>query len=283
MRTRALSGAGLLFIIYIATGPRLGNAGSPYLAVRDLFFALGSPKQLLAAPKNFTWTDVKKTCALSWLECDISAKAIVHLDVARRGLTGGLHRVTPYLLQLSSTLRVLRINNNNFTGTLPPEWSALTALTVLDVGANKLRGTLPASWSKLTALQHMGVGECGLTGTVPEQWSALKNLRIMYLTYNNLAGTLPKQWSRLTNAVQLSFHNNSFTGSLPGEWSSMTKINYLWVFNTKMTGTLPTSYKGLSRLNLYVGNSAICGPIPSNYLPKVFSFPNQRYSSPKCK
>ena len=45
-----------------------------------------------------------------------------------------------------------------FTGTLPREWSELTALQMVYAGANPgVTGTLPRSWSKLEELNYLNL------------------------------------------------------------------------------------------------------------------------------
>jgi hypothetical protein len=44
---------------------------------------------------------------------------------------------------------------NQFTGGLPPEWGALTALQILKLNNNKLRGGVPQAWGSLKQISTM--------------------------------------------------------------------------------------------------------------------------------
>lgn len=44
---------------------------------------------------------------------------------------------------------MIRLDQNNIAGELPPSWSALTGLRTLTLWDNKLTGEIPESWANL--------------------------------------------------------------------------------------------------------------------------------------
>jgi hypothetical protein len=47
------------------------------------------------------------------------------------------------------------VAKNALTGSLPPEWGALTSLSTLDASANYLSGALPKAWTGMAALKDL--------------------------------------------------------------------------------------------------------------------------------
>lgn len=71
------------------------------------------------------------------------------LSLADNQLSGNISyygnwTVLPYLKHIN-------ISRNSFTGSLPPEWSALRNNVTIDVSYNNLTGPLPATWSSMGA------------------------------------------------------------------------------------------------------------------------------------
>jgi len=77
------------------------------------------------------------------------------------------------------------------TGTIPTQWSALSALRDVYLRFNRLSGTIPAEWSTLVSLERFYAGSNQLEGTIPSQWGALPALEQFDATSNLLNGTLP--------------------------------------------------------------------------------------------
>lgn len=99
-----------------------------------------------------------------------------------------------------SDLRALHVAGIGLQGTLPSLWgTALPLLAYINVSHNELTGTLPPSFGRLSALTVLCVCEFGkrdgvhgqtvyrdlsdnrLSGAVPQAWGALTTLRSMYV------------------------------------------------------------------------------------------------------
>jgi hypothetical protein len=46
-----------------------------------------------------------------------------------------------------------KLDNNNITGGIPPEFGNLSSLTILNLGRNNLNGSIPDSLGQLSKLQ----------------------------------------------------------------------------------------------------------------------------------
>lgn len=90
-------------------------------------------------------------------------------------------------------LEFLRIDNNEFTGTLPDELYNLFNLKNLFLESNRF------------------------TGTISSKVGQLRNIRNMNLRNNMFTGTIPTELGRLFEAESFRFHYNDFDGSMPQE------------------------------------------------------------------
>lgn len=138
-------------------------------------------------------------------------------------------------------LKTLLLRYNNFTWSLPNNWSTLSKLTDIAVQGNRLSWILPSSWGDMTSIQTID------------------------LSLNQLTGSLPTSWSALTGLKDLRINNNDFTGMiLPTSWSEMASLEYLDVWGSKLIGTLPSSWWSLNKLKtLRINSNKFYDDIPS--------------------
>ena len=73
-----------------------------------------------------------------------------------------------------STLKALYLNDNQLSGTIPPELSDLSSLTQLSLRNNRLSGTIPASLGNLF-LEFARFANNAFTGCVPDGLRYLLN------------------------------------------------------------------------------------------------------------
>ena len=105
-------------------------------------------------------------------------------------------------------------HENQLTGTLPTEWSAMAEMDCW-THTNQLTGTLPAEWSamtrcrfwfptnQLTGRPRRVVGDDRAAGAdfhkppdrdAPYRGSAMTEMQDLYLNTNQLTETLPTEW-----------------------------------------------------------------------------------------
>eukprot|EP00873_Tetraselmis_striata_P010696 jgi/Tetstr1/430960/TSEL_020715.t1 len=155
------------------------------------------------------------------------------------------------------------LHDNQLTGTLPPQLSALTGLIGLWLYNNQLTGTVPLQLSTLTGLDYLYLHNNQLTGTVPPQLSTLTGLSSLYLYNNQLTGTVPPQLSTLTGLDYLILHNNTLTGTVPPQLSPLTGLDRLYLYNNQLTGTVPPQLSTLTGLDyLYLHENQLTGTVP---------------------
>ena len=157
---------------------------------------------------------------------------------------GQWHGVTAFA---DGRVTALALDDNNLTGTVPPELRALTALAQLDLGGNRLDGCLPANLqpqldvadsdlaglpfcvtdrAALVALYEATNGDSWtdnagwLSDSPIGQWrgvtaDARGRVTALALDGNNLVGTVPPKLHALTALTQLDLGGNRLDGCLP--------------------------------------------------------------------
>ncbi|KAL9334509.1 hypothetical protein Peur_071690 [Populus x canadensis] len=110
--------------------------------------------------------------------------------------------------KIRSTIKVLDLSNNNFTGEIPKAIGKLKALHQLNLSYNFLTGHIQSSLENLNNLESLDLSSNLLTGRIPTQLGGLTFLAILNLSHNRLEGRIPsgKQFN--------TFNASSFEGNL---------------------------------------------------------------------
>jgi Leucine-rich repeat (LRR) protein len=136
----------------------------------------------------------------------------------------------PESLGAASNLEVLAVGGNDWTGTLPPGYAALTSLvTVSFANGASLRGTLPDGWGD--AWTNVAVldlhGNRGVAGPIPRSWGGMTNLRLLRLVRTGVTGTIPTELGRLTALAELRLLETHLSGTMPSEICALRRTGSL--------------------------------------------------------
>ncbi|KAL3157860.1 hypothetical protein ABBQ32_012274 [Trebouxia sp. C0010 RCD-2024] len=139
------------------------------------------------APRQCNWDG---DCCLDWKVVGIS------LLPQKSPTDAALSTVLDAIGSLQN-LAVLRLAQQGYTGTLPPEGiSSLVSLQALDLSDNQLTGTLPSEGiPSMTGLQLLDLSNNQFTGFLPSSWGSLSRTASVDLSDNNLTGRLPVTWT----------------------------------------------------------------------------------------
>jgi len=110
--------------------------------------------------------------------------------------------------KIQSTIRILDLSNNNFTGEIPKVIGKLKALQQLNLSHNSLTGHIQSSLGNLINLESLDLSSNLLTGRIPIQLGGLTFLAILNLSHNQLEGRIPSGDQFNT------FNASSFEGNL---------------------------------------------------------------------
>ncbi|KAF7103488.1 hypothetical protein CFC21_104476 [Triticum aestivum] len=108
---------------------------------------------------------------------------------------------------VSAFPRILFLDNNNFTGIIPPEIGQLKLLNGLNLSSNSLTGEIPQEIRNLTNLQMLDLSDNQLTGAIPSALNDLHFLPTFDVSSNRLEGPVP------TGGQFHTFSNSSYSGN----------------------------------------------------------------------
>ncbi|KAI5360457.1 Putative leucine-rich repeat domain superfamily [Septoria linicola] len=177
---------------------------------------------------------------------------LTHLNVTHNKLENGVLDVITQI----STLKELRIGNNNLTGNLPSSICSLTKLEVLDVQANRLL-SLPEALSDLAGLRVLNVSGNQLTALPMD---ALVHIPLTELDASSnalIASLFPLGGPTGHPTLQsLNVANNSLAALTFSESLEMPKLKTLHLTNNQMTA-LPSVTSWTELITLHVGDNKV--------------------------
>eukprot|EP00587_Corethron_hystrix_P004909 CAMPEP_0113297048 /NCGR_PEP_ID=MMETSP0010_2-20120614/74_1 /TAXON_ID=216773 ORGANISM="Corethron hystrix, Strain 308" /NCGR_SAMPLE_ID=MMETSP0010_2 /ASSEMBLY_ACC=CAM_ASM_000155 /LENGTH=414 /DNA_ID=CAMNT_0000149875 /DNA_START=17 /DNA_END=1262 /DNA_ORIENTATION=- /assembly_acc=CAM_ASM_000155 len=155
-------------------------------------------------------------------------------------------------------------DENNLTGTLPPELGCLPELVVFQADDNKLTGPVPDTLTNNLKLERVDLDNNLLTGTIPQQIGKLQNLIIWDTDDNLMTGSIPDSIFSIGTLQALDINSNKLTGSLSPSFSRLKNLKVLQCDDNLFTGVVPPSMRLLSNLNQFIlFNNDIEGTMPS--------------------
>uniref|UniRef100_A0A6N2MMZ6 Uncharacterized protein n=1 Tax=Salix viminalis TaxID=40686 RepID=A0A6N2MMZ6_SALVM len=140
-------------------------------------------------------------------------------------------KLPPCLGNKSSTISVLNLGDNSFSGDIPETFTSGCSLRVVDFSQNKLEGKIPRSLANCTKLEILNLEQNKINDVFPSWLGILPDLRVLILRSNGLHGVIGKPRNNVefprVQIVDLS--NNSFKGNLPLEyfqnWTAMKNVH----------------------------------------------------------
>lgn len=260
-------------------------------ALTSFFTATNGPQWSDLCNNGWTW-DNQTTC--EWFGITCMNNLVTSINLANCGLSGTLPSElgqVAYLQDLDvssnaisgtipdngllnlTNLQLVYLYNNNFSGTLPVGWSAMSSLTDVRLFNNSFTGTLPTSWSVLSYLSTLWLSGNRLSGSLPDAYSALTQLSLFDISQNgNIVGTLPSSWSSITNLGTVGLQGNQFVGTLPDSWGNLSSLSSLQVDDNHLTGSLPNRW-GAQMSNLWqftASNNNLTGTLPESWSQLLF-------------
>ncbi|CAM8902138.1 unnamed protein product [Rhodiola kirilowii] len=200
------------------------------------------------------------------------------LDLSYNQLTGSL----PPFGSLRY-LQILRLGNNQFTGTIPEELleSSMpleeldlsvngftgsiheinsTSLNILNLSSNGLSGPIPSSFRKCSVVD---LSRNMISGALPDMQKWEPTLELIDLSSNNLSGSLPNSTSQFENLTSFIIRNNSINGSLPSTLGTIARLSSVDVSLNKMSGDIPASlFMSRNLIYLNLSGNSFSGAIP---------------------
>ncbi len=203
----------------------------------------------------------------------------------------------PYWLEGLPNLQVLVIRSNRFHGHIgnPTTKFPFSSLRILDLSNNEFSGLLPRKYFEyLKTMMDADQGrEVGLTymGEAYYQDSIMVTMKGMYielerilivfttidLSNNTFRGEMPKIIGKLKSLKGLNFSHNNLTGYITPSLGNLTNLEWLDLSSNKLIGEIPMSLVDLTSLAiLNLSQNQLTGPIPSGR--QFNTFTNDSYT-----
>ncbi len=195
----------------------------------------------------------------TWYGVTCVADQVNSLHLENNQLSGS---IPPELGNLSG-LWYLFMDRNQLTGSIPPELGNLSYLANLYLHNNQLTGSIPPQLGNTSLDYTLGLANNQLTGSIPPQLGNLVGLDQLYLQNNQLTGSIPLELGNITRLKWLDLSSNQLTGSIPPELGSLAYLQRLLLQTNQLTGSIPPQLGNLSSLlYLHLHTNQLTGTIP---------------------
>jgi Leucine-rich repeat (LRR) protein len=157
----------------------------------------------------------------------------------------------------------LHLENNQLSGSIPPELGNLSRLWYLFMDRNQLTGSIPPELGNLSYLANLYLNNNQLSGSIPPELGNTNLAYTLSLANNLLTGSIPPELGDLVGLDQLYLQNNQLTGSIPPELGNITRLQYLDLSANQLTGSIPPELGNLAFLKrLLLQTNHLSGSIP---------------------
>ncbi|KAL9227858.1 hypothetical protein vseg_003501 [Gypsophila vaccaria] len=180
-------------------------------------------------------------------------------------LTGSLPDELGFLANMSR----LQLDENYLSGTIPKSFGKMRSMTHMN--NNSFSGQLPPELSQMHTLIHLQLDNNNFSGNLPSQFSSLSELQILQLDNNHFVGAeIPESYQNLSRLVKLSLRNCSLGGALP-DFSQISYLSYIDLSWNNLTGSIPPNKLSNNITTIDLSHNKLDGLIPENlsYLPSL--------------
>lgn len=222
--------------------------GSPLCSAHDRQ-ALLAFKASISSDPNKALSDWQAShhncCDWNGVTCDGATGRVVRVKLPNQNFKGKLAAG----LSALSSLQVLILDNNDFSGGIPPSFGKFAKLQRLCLSVNpSISGPIPASFSQLGSLQLLDLRQNKLSGPLPASFGKMKNLRNLHLFGNKINGPIPSSFGLLSNLYNADLGSNRISGRIPDAFGhALTSLINLYLGKNRITG-LPKDLHNLTRL-----------------------------------
>ncbi|CDP19501.1 unnamed protein product [Coffea canephora] len=166
----------------------------------------------------------------------MNCQYLQYLDISQNNFTG---IISAHFLQTHSSLMYMRLGENSFSGSLPPEVGKLIHLADFNVSHNQFSGDIPISLADCSDLENLFMQANFFQGTIPPNLASWKSIQQLDLSSNNLTGPIPKELEKLQYLRYLNLSYNDIKGEIPntGIFSNASQISLIG--NNKLCGGIP--------------------------------------------
>ncbi|KAF5730178.1 Leucine-rich repeat protein kinase family protein [Tripterygium wilfordii] len=147
-----------------------------------------------------------------------------------------------------TNVKFLVLNGNSYTGGIDSSGILkLPNVSRLDLSYNNFSGSLPVEFSQMLSLKFLILAYNQFNATIPSEFGNLQNLQALDLSFNRLSGFIPSSLGKLDSLLWLMLADNLLTGNIPRELGNCSSLLWLNLSNNKLSGTIPPELMNIGR------------------------------------
>ncbi|XP_010509989.1 PREDICTED: receptor-like protein 12 [Camelina sativa] len=163
-------------------------------------------------------------------------------------------------------LRIFEISDNNFTGSLPPDyfvnWKASSS-PMNEYGGLYMAYVTFFYDQGVYGYMYMDYMDLQYKGLHMEQAKVLTSFATIDFSGNRLEGQIPESIGLLKALIALNLSNNAFTSHIPLSLANLKELESLDLSRNQLSGTIPNGLGSLSFLEfINVSHNQLKGEIP---------------------
>ncbi|RVW13597.1 putative leucine-rich repeat receptor-like protein kinase [Vitis vinifera] len=217
----------------------------------------------------------------------LKCKSLVQLRLVGNSLTGSFPLELCRLVNLSAIeldqnkfsglippeiancrrLQRLHLANNYFTSELPKEIGNLSELVTFNISSNFLTGQIPPTIVNCKMLQRLDLSRNSFVDALPKELGTLLQLELLKLSENKFSGNIPAALGNLSHLTELQMGGNLFSGEIPPELGALSSLQIAMNLSyNNLLGRIPPELGNLILLEfLLLNNNHLSGEIPSTF------------------
>ncbi|KAM1232985.1 hypothetical protein EV1_002662 [Malus domestica] len=184
--------------------------------------------------------------------------SLVRLRLGSNSLDG---KIPSAAIATHDKLTYLEMENNNLTGSIPPELGDCRKLALLNLAQNQLSGALPAKLGHLSSLEVLKLQSNNLSGEIPIEFTRLPKLSVLNISWNSINGSIPPSVSNMRSLINMNLQGNKLSGFIPVGIASMDSLMELQLGENQLSGDIPRMPTNL-QIALNLSSNHFQGPIP---------------------
>ncbi len=162
----------------------------------------------------------------------------------------------------NTLLKNLALSKNQFTGTLPNNWTVYSVLETLDVSDNQFTGSLPEVLPQ--SIQVFSASSNCFHGSFPVQLCELTHLETLIL--NGLSSSKQCQNRLFPDTIVKTFETKyGMSDGIPTCFLTLPLLNSLYLSGNELTGSLPSYSITAPLINLDLSHNQFRGIIPPSF------------------
>ncbi|KAM3320643.1 inactive leucine-rich repeat receptor-like protein kinase isoform X1 [Capsicum chacoense] len=171
----------------------------------------------------------------------------------------------PSWLWSLSQMKIIRAENNRFSGEIPDSISQAAQLEQVQIDNNSFTSKIPQGLGLIRSLYRFSASLNGLYGELPPNLCDSPVMSIINLSHNDLSGTVP-ELKNCKKIVSFSLAHNNFIGEIPKSLGALPVLTYLDLSHNNLTGQIPQELQNLKLALFNVSFNRLSGRVPASLI-----------------